>query len=336
MKVEVKTGDDIVGFHLARKLLAEGKFEEVVAACTDEIFSNDPQSMRLDALLMRGTLYMISGQAQDALMDLTTIIETENAPLAYKANAYVKRAAMYAQNGHHEKGFSDFEKAKELDENNADIYLQRGQVYTLMERLKEAIADFDKAFELAPQSCSAYVQKWYVEYRLAHLNHNKEDLRDAIAGCENSVRMFPKNIETYNVLAQIYTEQQKYGMADDLFEMAIQMSPNVASLYVHRGLLYLQWCGDVEKAIELLHEAIEIDDKCELAYETLGTIQVQRGKLTIAIDLFEKALKLTRSEQEMVHLYSLRNAAIAQLNVAKKFGLDLSSLSALTNAGVQI
>ena len=33
-----------------------------------------------------------------------------------------------------------------------------------------------------------------------------------------------------------------------------------------------------------------MDDKCEFAYETLGTIAVQRGNLSKVVDLFEKAI----------------------------------------------
>lgn len=42
------------------------------------------------------------------------------------------------------------------------------------------------------------------------------------------------------------------------------------------GLLQLQWKNDVEKALKLIEEAISLDSKCEFAYETLGTIEVQR------------------------------------------------------------
>lgn len=50
-----------------------------------------------------------------------------------------------------------------------------------------------------------------------------------------------------------------------------------AGLFVHRGLLNLQWKGDINAAMKMLEKAIEIDDKCEFAYETLGTVEVQRG-----------------------------------------------------------
>lgn len=38
----------------------------------------------------------------------------------------------------------------------------------------------------------------------------------------------------------------------------------------------LQWRQDVEKAADLVNEALEIDDKCDFAYETLATLEVQR------------------------------------------------------------
>lgn len=41
-------------------------------------------------------------------------------------------------------------------------------------------------------------------------------------------------------------------------------------------MLKLQWTGDVETAIEYINQALELDDKCEFGYETLGTIEVQR------------------------------------------------------------
>ena len=40
--------------------------------------------------------------------------------------------------------------------------------------------------------------------------------------------------------------------------------------------MQLQWNGDVLKAIDLINQAIKLDERCEFGYETLGTIEVQR------------------------------------------------------------
>lgn len=52
------------------------------------------------------------------------------------------------------------------------------------------------------------------------------------------------------------------------------------------------------------------------------------GNLERAISLFEQALKLAKSEMELTHIFSLKDAAQAQLNVTKKMGLSLQSLMA--------
>ena len=51
-----------------------------------------------------------------------------------------------------------------------------------------------------------------------------------------------------------------------------------------------------------------------------------RGNLDKAIDMFNKAINLAKSEMEMAHLYSLCDAAYAQTEVARKYGLKPPTL----------
>lgn len=39
----------------------------------------------------------------------------------------------------------------------------------------------------------------------------------------------------------------------------------------------------MNNAFKMLEKAIEVDDKCEFAYETLGTVEVQRGELQLKV-----------------------------------------------------
>ena len=50
----------------------------------------------------------------------------------------------------------------------------------------------------------------------------------------------------------------------------------------------------------LFFRALEVDDKCEFAYETLGTVEVQRGNLTKAVQLFEKAIPLVIKKTDLL------------------------------------
>lgn len=56
----------------------------------------------------------------------------------------------------------------------------------------------------------------------------------------------------------------------------MEIEPQNATILVHRGLLYLQWRGEIEKAVGFMQQAIKLDPKCEFAYETIGTVEVQR------------------------------------------------------------
>lgn len=47
-------------------------------------------------------------------------------------------------------------------------------------------------------------------------------------------------------------------------------------LIISFSILALQWKQDVDKALEYLNKAVEMDEKCQFGFETLGTIEVQR------------------------------------------------------------
>ena len=320
------------GFVRAKVAFEKKKFDDVLDACTEEIDADG--QYKHEAKLLRGTFYLLMGKTPEAAEDLDDLISNENVNNQIKVNALIKKASLAVQGEEAQLGFNIFAVAEQIDPKNADIYHQRGQVYTLIDQIDLAVKEFKTAVELAPKQGMSYVQKCYAEYRQAITNQSQEALFNVINEFKKAIEKFPDCIESYSVFAQVLTEQGQYDQADMFFEKSIAMAPKTASLYVHRGIMQLQWNGDVEKAIGYMNNGIQIDEKCELAYETLGTIEVQRGNLENAVQLFSKAIILAKSEAEMVHLYSLKNAASAQINVAKKLGIDMSSLSAFASGNM--
>jgi len=156
------------GFLKASKAFKNGQFSEVVRACNEEIESSEDDSeYKLEAILLRGTFYLLSGQFDKSLTDFNQIINHKDADAKLKSNALTKRASLNMQTDQKEASFSDFEAAIKLDPENPDIYHHRGQVYLLIEQLDDAVNDFSKASELAPKNPITYVHKLYSEYRQA-------------------------------------------------------------------------------------------------------------------------------------------------------------------------
>ncbi|KPJ20195.1 Mitochondrial import receptor subunit TOM70 [Papilio machaon] len=307
------------GFAKAKKALEAQDYESVVDACTEELEADG--KYKYEALLLRATFYLLLGRHDEAQADLAKVIDSNASPKV-KVNALIKRASLFTQLENTEHCLEDFAHAAKLDPSNSDIYHHRGQVYLLLERMDEATAEFAKAVELNPNFSIAYIQKCYADYRLAQLHKNVGALNQVRSEFERALEKFPRCAEAYILYAQVLSDQQEWGRAESLFDSALSVDPDNAALYVHKGLVQLQKNTDFDKAVKLINKAIEMDEKCDFAYETLGTIEVQRGNLRRSLELFEKAIALAKTELEMTHLFSLKDAAAAQLKVSERWGLD--------------
>ncbi|XP_004536233.1 mitochondrial import receptor subunit TOM70 [Ceratitis capitata] len=327
-------GVALKGFARAKKALEDRQYEDVIAACTEEIETSEAESQyKSEALLLRGTFYLLSGNFAAAKHDLDAVINNAAAEVSLHAAALIKRASLHIQQEEKDLGLVDFDAASKLQPNNPDIYHQRAQIYILLDQLNEALSEFEKVIKMAPNHAMAYVQKCYAEYRMSLMSQDQMRLMIVMNEFKNAIEKYPDCVECFSLMGQVLSDQQQFQQADEFYEKALKLAPDNASLHVHRAIMLLQWKGDIEKAITLINHALEVDSKCLLAYETLGTIEVQRANLNHAVDLFEKAIKLAKSKSEMSHLYALRNAAVAQINVTSKLGIDMAKISALA-AGI--
>jgi len=324
-------GSDLSGYEKALECLRQETYEGVISACNEDLSQLPSGSSPSMCLLLRGTFYILNKQMSLAFTDLEKVIDDQTASAPIRVNALIKRASLFIQqckDPHRdpELSLADFKKAEELDPDNADLYHHRGQVYLLIEQIDNAIADFNKAVELNPEFPIAYVQKLYTDYRKASMENSMEKVNNIINMFEAAVQKFPSCVESYALFAQVLSDQQNFERADKLYQDAQTMDPRNANLLVHRGLIQLQWRGDVARAVDLIKEAIQVDKKCEFAFETLGTIEVQRGNLSAAVELFDCAIPLANTELEMAHLYGLREAAVAQTTVSKDLGISLPTM----------
>lgn len=308
------TDKELRGIEKAKHAMAEGKYSEIIAACTEELENPSSDKGKEHAMLLRSSMYILTWQIKEAMTDLTYIINNSS-DIKVQSNALLKRACLFMQADEVDNAMGDFDKAASIDPTNPDIPHQRAQMYLLGDKVEEAVEEFQKAFTLHPTSGLVLVQKLYAEYRLGVSRNDTSLVQRAKKELQDAVIKFPNTPEGYMLLAQVYNDAQDYEKAEATFDMGIKADEKNASILVHKGLLYLQWKGDIEKATELIEKGIEIDPKCEFGYETLASIEVQKGNLMRAVTLFDKALPLAKSEKEACHILSLRAAAQAQMVV---------------------
>merc|ERR1712183_1203118 len=321
--------DTSSGYLAARECLKRCEYDGIIAHCDQEIETEGDRTS--EARLLRATFYILTKQQDLAMADLTVLIENPDVGVKLRVNALIKRASLYIQQCKDptkdpQLSFADFTTAVELDPDNADIYHHRGQVHLLIDQINQAIVDFNKAVTLQPNFPVAQVQKLYTDYRAASTIGDHVTVNSVLEKFKEAIEKFPKCVETYALYAQVLNDQQEFDKSDEMYQAGMKVDTQNANLLVHRGLVALQAKGDVAKAVELIQSALELDEKCEFAYETLGTIEVQRGNLKRAIELFDKAIPLANTELEMGHLFGLRDAAMAQITVSTKLGITLPAM----------
>ncbi|NXS80762.1 TOM70 protein, partial [Erpornis zantholeuca] len=262
------------GYLRAKQYMEEENYDKIISESTKEIEAKG--KYMAEALLLRATFYLLIGNASAAKPDLDQVISMEDANVKLRANALIKRGSMYMQQQQPVLSTQDFNMAADIDPQNADVYHHRGQLKILLDQIEEAVEDFDECIRLRPNSALAQAQKCFALYRQAYTGSNALTVQAAMKGFEDVIKKFPKCAEGYALYAQALTDQQQFGKADEMYDKCIDLEPDNATTYVHKGLLQLQWKQDLDKGLELISKAIEIDNKCDFAYETMGTIEVQR------------------------------------------------------------
>jgi len=328
------TPESLNGFEKAKQLLKVKQYDDIVSACTEEIDGDGDNAV--EALLLRATFYLIMGSAAasddfDRLIQVLNDLKDQSAEDNYVkkllSNVYIKRGSYYMQHGKKEEAFENFEAAEKADPNNADVYHHRGQLLILLNELDRARQDFEKSVELRPDFGLSHAQRCYGNYRLAMATQNPSLLHQAMAEFQSIIDKHPNCSEAYALYGQALSEHEDYEEAERLFDKASKLAPTNANIFVHKALLEVQAKnGDIDKSVKIIEKALQIDPRCEFAYEALGTTELQRGNINRALELYEKAISAARTELEMVHLYSLFEAASAQKKAAADFDVPLSNL----------
>lgn len=115
------------------------------------------------------------------------------------------------------KAVSDYDKAVELDPNNADAYCERADFYYEMDEYNKAIADYSKAIELNPQYVSAYFNRAYAYGETG-------DYDKAIADYSKTIELDPNDVQAYYNRGLDYQNNREVSKAVCDLEKCIELS----------------------------------------------------------------------------------------------------------------
>jgi len=252
-----------------------------------------------------------------ALADLNKSIELDPTLV----QSYVKRASMHLEQSARESAAQDFELASQNNPDDPDIYYHRAQLHFILSEFSLAATDYQKSIDLDSKFIFSHIQLGVTQYKMG-------SIASSMATFRRCIKNFADKSDVYNYYGELLLDQQKYQEAVEKFETAVEMERkgvgergsgmNVLPL-INKALALFQWKQDFNAAEELCQKALIIDPECDIAVATMAQLLLQQGKVTEALQYFERAAELSRTEGEIVNALSYAEATRTQLEVQEKY-----------------
>lgn len=326
-QLDENTGD----YYLRSGLEAVGK---KTADAYEEAGEAFEQAMKLGtsyealALNWRGTFKYLQGDSASALADLTRSIELD----PNMTQSYIKRASMSLEIGDREAAGADFELAIAHNADDPDIYYHRAQMHFICHEFNEASKDYLKSIELDRNFIFSHIQLGVTQYKMGSIVSSMATFRKCIQN-------FDKVPDVYNYYGELLLDQQKYQEAIEKFDLAIEMEKQIKPMgmnvlpLINKALALFQWKQDFGEAEKLCERALLLDPDCDIAVATMAQLLLQQGKVTRALEYFERAASLSRTEAEIVNALSYAEATRTQLQVQEKYPQLAGKLQGMSNFG---
>lgn len=238
---------------------------------------------------------------EEVITSLTDeILEKQKDPKLYelRGNAWNKKKD-------YDKAIADFDKAIEINPDNAVLYVLKGNTFYYKENYKSAIEDYSEAIILKTNFTDAYYNRG-----LAHFA--KKDYVKAIADYTKAIKLKSDYKDTYyNDRGNAKKAQQEYKEAIDDYTKAIDFNTDFENAYYNRGLARKEANIDLkgskhdfEKYLELAIDEDEIWTKYAKKYIEELNEQIGDPKLWDIRKLVKDIKKELLITEECVHYTS--------------------------------
>ena len=153
---------------------------------------------------------------------------------------------------------------------------------------ERALACFERVIALDPDHTRARYNRGVCLLALGRLAESATTFRDLLPRC-------PADADVYNNIAKIMLRAGRAKQAALLFEKTLQIDPNHADALCRLGLIAGKIQGDIDRAIGLFRQALDINQDIPEAHQGLGICYHDTGNYQRAFEHLHKARTLDES-----------------------------------------
>ena len=222
----------------------------------------------------------------------------------WKFSNALKSASEKARRYDYGGAIADYDKAIEIDPENADLYFNRALFKDARADEEGALADYNKALEINPEHAGAYLSRGNVKRALG-------DYKGTLADYNKAIEFNPSNALAYDNRGIIKRVLGDYKGALADHNKAIELNPQYADTYNNHGATkhelgddkhargdYKGALGDYEGALADYNKALEINPQHALAYNNRGIAKRALGDEKGALEDHNKALEINPEDAD--------------------------------------
>ena len=301
---ELAQGNSIVVANAAKNQLAfmdlkEGKVDNALGL-VEEVLDESPTNTR--ALLLRGTIALSRRDAPQSISDFTTILRDQ------PNNLIVIRqlAAAYIQNGQKDLAKDVLQKAVEVDSSSKELNL-------LYARLQGSDEEYESAIETVNEVLVNDEKDIASIKTLFDLQVASKDYSGAKESAEKIKTSSADNPLGYYLSGVLLQSEKKFDEAEKEYLTALEKNPRANEPLSGLIKLYLSQ-KKIDKAMKYLDSIIAKDPGYLVPYNLKGEIGIATQDYELAVQSFEKAIKVNNKWWVPYRGLSLTYAAQKKVN----------------------
>lgn len=182
------------------------------------------------------------------------------------------------------------EKGKQVDPNNPLITVGLAEIKLNQGNLQEGSTMVANAVTMAKDKSADVL----IEAAEALIRYKVKDAQTALVYAQKAAVVAPKNPEAYNIIGDVYSEQNNGTLAANNYNKALELDKNQVKALLHKGQLYKRSTNYEGAALEF-ENALKIDANFAPAYRELGEVSYYQRKLEKAKEYYRKYLELSKN-----------------------------------------
>jgi len=158
-----------------------------------------------------------------------------------------------------------------------------------------------------------------LQYHLANAYVKQQKLESAVNHYQKALSLPIQErlkLGAYNNLGGVFLSLEQWRVAQELYQITLNIDPSFAMGYYNLGLIY-KYCGELAEAIKAYQKAIELDPEYAVAYQNLGVAWLKGGNYTESRNAFQSAINLYKQQNPQIAKYLIEEIKTIGMQVSE-------------------